>query len=222
MRPSIRLRSPPPPMMVVLSLSTTTRLARPSCSSVTCSSLMPSSSEITWPPVSSAMSCSIALRRSPKPGALTAQLFERAADLIDDQRRQRLALDILGHDQQRPAGLRDLLEQGIRSFRHADLAVAEQHERVLQHRLHLLRVGDEVGRQEAAVELHAFDHVERGLGGLRLLDRDHAFAAHLLHGVGDQLADGRIVVGGNRRDLRLLLAGRDRPRHRPQRLDGGL
>src|SRR5205085_12299629 len=36
--------------------------ARPSMSRVTFSSLRPTSSEITWPPVSTAMSCSIALR----------------------------------------------------------------------------------------------------------------------------------------------------------------
>jgi hypothetical protein len=36
------------------------------------SSLRPTSSEMTWPPVRIAMSCSMALRRSPKPGALTA------------------------------------------------------------------------------------------------------------------------------------------------------
>ena len=36
------------------------------------SSLRPTSSEITVPPVRIAMSCSMALRRSPKPGALTA------------------------------------------------------------------------------------------------------------------------------------------------------
>ena len=66
---------------------------------------------MTWPPVRTAMSCSIALRRSPKPGALTAQLFSDAAQLVDDQRRQRFALDVLGDDQQRSPGLRDLLEQ---------------------------------------------------------------------------------------------------------------
>ena len=49
------------------------RLARPSCCSSTFSSLMPSSSAMTCPPVRIAMSCSIALRRSPKPGALTAR-----------------------------------------------------------------------------------------------------------------------------------------------------
>ena len=58
--------------MVVLSLVTMTRLAVPSRSSVTFSSLRPTSSLMTWAPVRMAMSCSIALRRSPKPGALTA------------------------------------------------------------------------------------------------------------------------------------------------------
>ena len=38
--------------------------------------------------------------------------LEGAADLVDDQRGQRLALDVLGDDQQRLAGLDDLLQQG--------------------------------------------------------------------------------------------------------------
>ncbi len=58
--------------MVVLSLVMITRLAVPSRSSVTFSSFRPTSSLMTWAPVRIAMSCSIALRRSPKPGALTA------------------------------------------------------------------------------------------------------------------------------------------------------
>jgi hypothetical protein len=57
--------------MVVLSLVMTTLRAVPSRSRVVFSSLRPTSSEMTWPPVRMAMSCSIALRRSPKPGALT-------------------------------------------------------------------------------------------------------------------------------------------------------
>ena len=44
----------------------------PSRSSVVFSSFRPTSSLMTWPPVRMAMSCSMALRRSPKPGALTA------------------------------------------------------------------------------------------------------------------------------------------------------
>ncbi|MNZ78357.1 hypothetical protein D3C78_969260 [compost metagenome] len=72
MRASMASLRPPPPISVVLSLSTTTRLARPSWRSSTCSRRRPSSLEITWPAVSTAMSCSISLRRSPKPGAFTA------------------------------------------------------------------------------------------------------------------------------------------------------
>ena len=75
------------------------------------------SSETTWPPVRTAISSSIALRRSPKPGALTAQLFRRAADVIDDQRRQRFALDVLGYDQQRRPAFTTSSSSGSRSLR---------------------------------------------------------------------------------------------------------
>src|SRR6266540_919267 len=64
--------SPAPSMIVVESLSTTTRRARPSCESFVFSSLSPISSVITSAPVRTAMSSSMRLRRSPKPGAFTA------------------------------------------------------------------------------------------------------------------------------------------------------
>ena len=56
------------------------------------------------------MSSSMALRRSPKPGALTAATFQAAAQLVDDQGRQRLAFDVLSHDDQRTAALNDGLK----------------------------------------------------------------------------------------------------------------
>jgi hypothetical protein len=49
---------------------------------VTFSSLMPRSSEIAWPPVRTAMSCSMALRRSPKPGAFTAETLRPPRSLL--------------------------------------------------------------------------------------------------------------------------------------------
>ena len=64
--------SPAPSTTVVLSLLITTRFAVPKSSNVTFSNSRPISSEITVPPVKIAISCSIALRRSPKPGAFTA------------------------------------------------------------------------------------------------------------------------------------------------------
>ena len=61
-----------PSTMMVFSFWTFTWRARPSISMVVSFSSRPSSSETTWPPVRIAISCSISLRRSPKPGALTA------------------------------------------------------------------------------------------------------------------------------------------------------
>src|SRR6476620_310978 len=65
--------------------------------------------------------------------------LEAAAQLVDDERGQRLELDP-----------------------------------------HLVGVGDEVGRDVAAVELHALDHVKLGLEALRLFHRDDALVADLL------------------------------------------
>jgi hypothetical protein len=61
------------------------------------------------------MSPRIALRRSPKPGALTAATFKRAAQLVDHQSRQSLALDVFSDNQQRLAAAGNLLQQGQQS-----------------------------------------------------------------------------------------------------------
>ena len=45
------------------------------------------------------------MRRSPKPGAFTAPTFKPPTKLVDDQRRQRFALDLLGNDEQGFSGL---------------------------------------------------------------------------------------------------------------------
>ena len=74
---------------------------------------------------------------------------------------------------------------------------------------HLLGVGDEVGREIAAVELHAFDDVELGLEALGFLDRDDALVADLLHRLGDLGADLGVAVGGDGADLGDLVVGRD-------------
>ena len=86
----------------------------------------------------------------------------------------------------------------------------DQDEAVLEDRFHLLRIGDEVGRDVAAVELHAVHGLEIRLESLGFLDRDDAVLADLLHRVGDQIADLLVVVGrdaANLRDLFLPLGG---------------
>src|SRR6266704_308786 len=154
---------PAPPTIVVFSLSIITFLARPSISTVTFSSLMPRSAETMVPPVRIAMSSSIALRRSPKPGALAA------AQLVDHQRRERLTLYILGNDQQRLARLHHRFQQRQQLLQSGQLLFVDQDIRILHLDPHFVGIGDEVRGDVAAVELHALDHFELGLERLRLL-----------------------------------------------------
>ena len=73
---------PDPFTIVVLSLSIVTVSAVPSISKSAFSRENPRSSEITVPPVKIAISSSIALRRSPKPGAFTAAIFKPPRSLF--------------------------------------------------------------------------------------------------------------------------------------------
>jgi hypothetical protein len=124
------------------------------------------------------------LRRSPKPGA-----------------GQRLALDVLGDDQKRLGVARHVLEQRQQVLHGADLLLVNQDQRIFEYGLHPFGVGREVGRQVAAVELHALDDFELGLERLALFDGDDAFLPNLLHGVGDDPADGLVAVGRDGADL---------------------
>ena len=66
---------------------------------------------------------------------------EGAAQLVDNQRGQRFALDVLGDDQQLLAGLHDLLEQRQDLLNVGDLLVGDQDVGVVENGLHLVGVG---------------------------------------------------------------------------------
>ena len=55
-------------------------------------------------------------------GGLDGDRLERAADLVDDERGERLALDVLGDDHERAARLHDLLEHRQQVLDRRDLA----------------------------------------------------------------------------------------------------
>ena len=74
---------------------------------------------------------------------------------------------------------------------------------------HLLGVGDEVGRQIAAIELHALDDVGLGLEAFGLLDRDDALIADLFHRLGDFFADKLVAIGRDCADLGDFVVGGD-------------
>src|SRR5712691_9596090 len=121
MRASMSGFLPAPLTIVVFSFSMITFLARPSMATVTFSSLMPRSSEIAWPPVRTAMSCRKAMLQDiavltggqaiAEARRLHRRDLEAAAQLVDDERGERLALHVLGDDEQRLAGLHHRLKQ---------------------------------------------------------------------------------------------------------------
>src|SRR6266545_2659806 len=115
---------------------------------------------------------------------------ERAPQLVDDDRRQRLTLDVLRHDQKRTTRLDHLLEHGQEVLDGPDLLVRDQDVRLIQHRLHPLRVGDHVRRQVALVELHPLRELELEAERLPLLDIHDAVLPHLLDRIREDLVDG--------------------------------
>ena len=139
--------------------------------------------------------------------SLNGRDVQGAAQLVDDQGREGFAVHVLSNDDERLAVAGDLLEQGEQIFHGADLLLVDQDVGLFLHRFHAVRIGDEVGAQVAAVELHAFDDFELGFEGLRLFDSDDAVLADLLHRLGNDVADGVIGVGGDGADLSDHVAG---------------
>ena len=153
------------------------------------------------------MSCSIALRRSPKPGALTATELNVPRILLTTRvARASPSTSSAMISSGLPACM-TFSSTGQQVVDRADLAVDDQDVRVLEDRLLALGVGDEVRRQVALVELHALGELELHAEGVRLLDGDHAVLADLVDGVGDDLADGRVGGrdGGDLGDLGLVV-----------------
>ncbi len=140
-------------------------------------------------------------------GSLDGRDVQRAAQLVDDEGRERFAVDVFGDDDEGLGGAGDLLEQGKQVLHRGDLLLVDEDVGVLESGFHALGVGDEVGREVAAVELHAFDDVELRLHGLRLFDGDDAVLADLVHGFGDDGADLGVGVGGDGADLGDHVAG---------------
>src|SRR6266700_757764 len=135
--------------------------------------------------------------------------LEAAAQTVDDQRGQGLAFDVFGDDHERLAGLHHRFEQRQQFVQRGELLLVDQDVGVVHLDAHLVGVGDEVGRDVAAVELHALDDVELGLERLGFLNRDDALVADLLHGIGEELADFGVAVGRDGADLGDLLVRGD-------------
>ncbi len=131
-----------------------------------------------------------------KAGSLYADAGKGAAQLVDNNGGKRLALNILGNDDQLLARLHYLLQQRQDLLNGGDLLIGNEDIGVINDSLHLLGIGHHVGGDVAAVELHTLDHLAVGLGSLALLQRNYAVGGNLFHRVRNQLTD-RLIAGGN-------------------------
>ena len=137
------------------------------------------------------MSCSIALRRSPNPGALTAaELNVPRILLTTSVARASPSMSSAMMSSGRPVFM-TASSAGSSACTELILPLLIRMYGVLEDDFLALGVGDEVRRQVALVELHALGELELGAEGVALLDRDDAVLADLVDRVGDDLADRR-------------------------------
>ena len=136
---------------------------------------------------------------------------DEPAHLVDDQRRERVARDVLAEDQQRLAGGDQLVEQRQELVGGAQPLARDGDVGVLEHGLHALGVGDHVRRDVAPAKAHALDQLQLEARPVVRLDGDDAVLADGGEGVADHLAERRIV-GRDRRHPDHLLPVRDLPR----------
>ena len=183
------------------------------------SSDRPTSSEITVPPVRIAMSCSMALRRSPKPGALTAATLTMPRMLLTTSV---ASASPSTSSAMTSSGRPDFATPSSSGSISRMFEIFLSCSRITGSRARRLAglVVDEVRREVAAVELHALDDVELVLQARAFFNRDHAFLADLLHRLGDGLADRLVGVRGDRADLRDRLVVLARLRELLELFDG--
>src|SRR4029079_9275494 len=127
--------------------------------------------------------------------------LQTATQTVDDEGSESFAFDVFRDDDQRLAGLHHRFEQREQFVQRGEALLVYQDVGVVHFNAHLVCVGDEVGRDVATVELHAFDDVEFGLERLGFFNRDDALVADLLHRIGEELADFGVAVGGDGADL---------------------
>ena len=136
-----------------------------------------------------------------KARGLDSQDIKNTTQLVDNQGRQRLAIDIFrdNHDLAPPL-LYHLLDDRQDILYGADLLIGDQDVGILSGGFHLLRVGHEVGRNVPLVDLHTFDVLGLEVDTPGRFNGDYTLFTDAIHHVCYQVTD--LIVGcGDRGDL---------------------
>ena len=140
-------------------------------------------------------------------GGFDGQDVHNAAQLVDHEGGEGFAVDVFADDDDVfLADLQHLFQSGDEVGDGGDFLVGDDEVGVVDGGFHAVAVGDEVGGDVAAVDLHSFyvfDFVGQAAG---FFDGDDAVFADFFHSFGDGFADG-VFVGGEGGDLSDALAG---------------
>src|SRR3546814_6274653 len=115
--------------------------------------------------------CSSDLAPIAEPRRLDGGDVQAAAQLVDDERGERLPLNVFGDDEQGSTRLNHRFQDREQRMESTELLLVYQDIGILKLDQAPFRVGDEVGRKIATVELHAFDHVQLELDARRFLNK---------------------------------------------------
>ena len=130
-----------------------------------------------------------------KAGSLDGDRLEGATDVVDNQGCQGFALNVLGNDEQRLAGLHNLFQDRQQFLGVSDLGVDQQDVGILEDSFLAICVVNEVCREVAALETHTFGGLKGGVERVGLFNGHNTFGTNLLEGLSNELANLGIVCG---------------------------
>ena len=122
--------------------------------------MRPSSSDTTWGAGQDGHILQHGLTAIAEARSLDCAGLEGAADVVQNQGRQSLAINVFSDDQQRLAGLHDQLGDVHDVLLRAHLAGGQQDVRLFEYCGLIFGVGHEVRSDIALVETHAFGEVQ--------------------------------------------------------------
>ena len=159
-------------------------------------------------------------------GGLDGGGLEVPVDVVVHEHLERGAVDLLGDDHERGRVPHDPLEHRHQRADIGDLLGGEEDVGVVEHGEHRARVGDQVGRDVAVVELEVLDEVHVQADQRPVVDGDDAVVAHGVQGLRHHAADRVVVVGRDRGDpgerVHVVHRVRDRGEVRDHARHGGV